>query len=314
MNQQEILDKIEQISYKLEIRRSLVLSFLTLISSKEKYTSKDLVRKTGLSQTHLYRLIHEFTDILESKTKYISLKKEFSQDIQNALLISIENPDKKSIKNLLKTYQKLRPLADRQLDQFNATLNTTVNRAIKMSKNGDIYGKNIAFLGDDDLTSIATIMAGKPSKITVFEIDDRLNEFIQKIAKDNNFSIEVVKQDLRQPINKTYLEKYDIVFTDPPYTNDGINLFLNQAIKLIKNSFTSRIYLCYGNSDRAREREVEIQKILLDHQLLIKNKINNFNKYFGAESIGSSSSLYLLDWTPQTKTINSDFKKIYTHE
>lgn len=161
---------------------------------------------------------------------------------------------------------------------------------------------------------MATALVGKAKKITVFEIDDRLNKLITQISKENNLNIEVIRQDLRQPILQEYFNKYDIIFTDPPYTIEGVNIFLNQAINLMKKNFLGRIYLCYGNSDRAREREVEIQKLILDHNLIIKAKLNHFNQYYGAESIGSQSSLYVLDWTPSTKIIKSNSKKLYTND
>jgi len=317
MLQKEISFKIKETSEKLEIRETIVLNFLALISSTKNYTSKDLIRLTALPQVHLYRLIKEFSDILEPNIKYIKLKNNFSKEMSGFIEkikknIVINNLNE--IKKTFKKYQKDKPKPNRNLDQFYATINTTLKRVIKMANNGDLNNKKIAFLGDDDLTSVVAALSHKSKKITVFEIDDRLNNFIKNISDKNNLNIEIVKQDFLQPIDKKYFNKYDIIFTDPPYTKDGLKLFLNQAIKLMKSNFLSRIYLCYGNSDRAREREIEIQKILLNHNLLINTKINNFNKYNGAKSIGSNSSLYLLDWSPSTKTVNLDLKKIYTNE
>jgi len=54
--------------------------------------------------------------------------------------------------------------------------------------------------------------------------------------------------------------------------------------------------------------------LILGHNLLIKTKLSQFNKYSGAESIGSQSSLYVLDWTPSTKIVESNLKKIYTND
>lgn len=93
----------------------------------------------------------------------------------------------------------------------------------------------------------------------------------------------------------------------------GISPFLNRGIELLYKRLQSRIYLCYGNSDRARERELEIQRLINGKGFLVKEKLAGFNKYYGAESIGSTSSLYLCDWTPKTKIkapINED---IYTN-
>jgi len=317
MFQKKMNQRIEEITKKLELRQIVVAKFLYLISRPSKYSSKELIRKLGLPQTHLYRLIHEFTDIIEKNSKYIFIKKSMVNEIRemsNKIKFDEKTYDLKRIREVLKKYQKFRPKPNRDLDQFNATIKTTVKRVMKLLNNGDLNDKKVAFLGDDDLVSVAAALTHKCNKITVFEIDKRLNEFINKISKENDLEIEIIEQDLSQPIDKKWLDEYDVVFTDPPYTKEGINLFLNQAIKLIKKNFLGRIYLCYGNSDRAREREVEIQKLILDHNLIIKTKLPQFNKYFGAESIGSQSSLYILDWTPSTKTIESNFKKVYTND
>ncbi len=316
MSREQLSEKIEITSQKLELRRIVVVNFLYLISHSSNLSSQDLTRKLGLPQVHLYRLIHEFSDILEPKSVNIKTKKNLTKKIANyakRMLLEIKI-NQNAIKEIINKYQKNRPKPDRNLDQFNATIATTVKRVAKLARNGDLAGKEIAFLGDDDLVSIGAALTHQCKKITVFEIDDRLSNLITQISQENNLNIEVVKQDLRQLIDKSYFGKYDLVFTDPPYTKEGINLFLNQAIKLIKKNFLGRIYLCYGNSDRAREREIEIQKLILDHNLIIKTKLNQFNKYYGAESIGSQSSLYILDWTPSTKTVNLKQEKIYTND
>ncbi len=317
MSQEKLTQRIDEIAKKLEIRQKIILDFLFLISHKSNLSSKDLIRRLGLPQAHLYRLIHEFTEILEPKTNYIFVKSGMVEEIarftkKRISEYGIQNPE--DIKKIIIKYQKMRPKPDRDLDQFTATISTTIRRLKLLSKNDDLKGKEIAFLGDDDLVSVALALTRQCKKITVFEIDDRLNKLISQISKENNLEIEIIKQDLCQSLDKKYFGKYDVVFTDPPYTREGINIFLNQAIRLINKNFLGRIYLCYGNSDRAREREVEIQKLILGHNLIIKTKFDQFNKYFGAESIGSQSSLYVLDWTPSVKIINSNFKKIYTNE
>lgn len=308
MSELDLNNQIKIASQNLEIRENLIAKFLVAIGGKEPMKSSDLVRLTGIPQTNLFRLIKEFSRFLLPPSDFIKLKDGLSP------IIFPPNISPKNILHLLNNYQKDRPKPNRDLDQFTATSSTTAKRAAKLANNWDINGKNIAFLGDDDLTSVAVALAGKPQKITVFEIDERLISLINQISSENNLSIEVVKQDLVQNIDQRYLNQFDVVFTDPPYTPAGISLFLNQAIRLIKKSLLSRIYLCYGNSDRAREREIEIQKIILESGLIITSKVHHFNRYFGAESIGSSSSLYLLDWTPLTKPFKADSGKIYTHE
>ncbi len=85
MTKNELKLKISQTAQKLEIRENLVLRFLILISSKIKRTSKEIIREIGLPQVHSYRLIHEFTDILETKSKFIEVKTAIFKEFNNFL-------------------------------------------------------------------------------------------------------------------------------------------------------------------------------------------------------------------------------------
>lgn len=300
-----------------EIRQLDQAKFLFYLSYKDRISTRHLLRLTGFPQTFLYQLLKKHSNLLAPPSRYLSIKPELRQQILFDSLEKIKlikNPDFNNIKLNLSTALSLRPSPDRTLDQFYATPATTLRRAKKLAQMGDIYQRHLAFLGDDDLTSIACALTHQAKSITVFEIDDRLINLIRDISKKLNLDITVVKQDLTKPLDKKYSHSFDTVFTDPPYTSDGITLFLNRAVDLLIPQFSSRLYLCYGNSDRARERKLLIQKIISDFGFLIHSKLFHFNFYQGAQSIGSRSSLYLLDWTPQLKSKALSFSKIYTHE
>ncbi|MCS7092315.1 MAG: bis-aminopropyl spermidine synthase family protein [Patescibacteria group bacterium] len=94
------------------------------------------------------------------------------------------------------------------------------------------------------------------------------------------------------------------MFTDPLYTPKGINLFVSRAIETLdRQNQTARIYVCYGNSYRAKERFLPIQKVLTDSGLMLRWVFDRFNRYEGAESVGSASSLYIAKITPKTKPL-----------
>ena len=298
--------------------RQLDLSkFLYHLSKKSKISTRELIRQTGLPETFLYSLLKNNSDILEPPSRYLVVKSALRSKIlkdAKASINSIQNIDKDFLKENILKATSLRPVPNRSLDQFFATPATTYRRAKLMAKMGDIYNRRLAFLGDDDLTSVACALTHQAKSITVFEIDDRLIDLIRDISEKLNLNITVVKQDLTNPLDKKYFASFDTVFTDPPYTPGGISLFANCAVELLAPQFTSRLYLCYGNSDRAREREVVIQNLFSNFGFIIHSKLFQFNHYSGAQSIGSRSSLYLLDWTPKLKTINSSYDKIYTYE
>lgn len=300
-----------------EIRQLDQAKFLYYLSRRDRISTRHLLRLTGLPQAFLYQLLKKHADLLAPPSRYLSVKADLRQQILSDSLEKInliKNSNLSSLKSNLYSVLSLRPSPDRTLDQFYATRATTFRRAKKLAQMGDIYQRHLAFLGDDDFTSIAVALTRQAASITLFEIDDRLTEIIEKFSTENNLNIQVVKHDLKKAFDPKYLHRFDTVFTDPPYTPDGITLFLNRAVDLLNPKLTSRLYLCYGNSDRARERELVIQKIISDFGFLLHSKYFHFNFYQSAQSIGSRSSLYLLDWTPQLKNRHLSSAKIYTHE
>jgi len=109
MIKNELNSKVEKVAQKLKLRQLVVLQFLILTSSKSKYTSRDLIRRLGLPQTHLYRLINEFSDILEAKSEHVKIRRDLVQEIANfikKMLPENEINNTKTIKNVLKKYKK----------------------------------------------------------------------------------------------------------------------------------------------------------------------------------------------------------------
>lgn len=301
----------------LELRELTLVRFLNLLSHHPRITTRRLIRFSGLPQTQLYSLLKKYSSILLSPSRHLQIRPDLRQTIYEGTQKSLHDLlsiDPGFVSKNFKKYAQLRPSPDRSLDQFFATPATTLRRLRKMIKNGDIQNRDIAILGDDDLTSLAIALTKKAKSITVFEIDPRLIKLLSQAKSDLNLDLNIVEFDLQNKIPQNFSQNFDTIFTDPPYTPGGISLFISQALRLMRPQLTSRLYLCYGNSDRAREREVAIQTIIADFHFLIHSKHFQFNYYLGAQSIGSRSSLYLLDWTPQTKIKSLNYSKIYTHD
>ena len=91
------------------------------------------------------------------------------------------------------------------------------------------------------------------------------------------------------------------MFSDPPYAPEGFALFVSRAIALLKDD--GRLYLCFGQSRRASERGLEKQRILAEAGLLLEAALPDFNRYEGAEAIGSRSALYVARRTPRSRPL-----------
>jgi len=237
------------------------------------------------------------------------------------------------INYILEKATKIRPKPKREYDQFFATKETIVKRVKILSK---FNKKRLLFLGDSDLTSISLAYylkkINRQADIVVLDIDKDLIDLIEKIKAEENLNIKTIHQDIRDAIDKD-LVNFDLAFFDPPYTPNGIRIWLIRALQVLlgrgnnkkrkKVEFLKKkfILMCYGYTDNSLEKGYKIQKIINDLGLVIQAKYRKFNKYTGAESINNESDLYILQPAPQIDLSKIDHwrnkkfeTKIYTYE
>lgn len=214
----------------------------------------------------------------------------------------------------LKSFTVQRPSPNTSLDQAFGLPITALRRAYFMLQNDDLEGRKILLLGDDDFTSLAIALLDISSDITVLDIDTRLTDVIRKIADENNYQIKCYNHDLRKPIPEELVGQYDTIFTDPPYTVPGLELFLSRGIQALKKEIGRKIYLAYAH--RAPNDLFDFQQVIVNHGLAIQETIPGFNLYEGAEMHGNTTSLSVLVTTSNTRTIieNEYKEKIYTGE
>lgn len=119
-------------------------------------------------------------------------------------------------------------------DQAPLTAESVILKASLAMKGGDVNGKSVVCIGDDDLVSMAIVLTGKPKEILVIDIDQDLLDMIKNLAKKTDVKVSVLKHDLRKPIPKKYRGKFDTFFTWPSETVLGISLFISRGAELLK--------------------------------------------------------------------------------
>jgi len=219
--------------------------------------------------------------------------------------------------NQLHLFQKImvgRPPASPELDQVHATPETSLKRARYMKENGDLDGRKILFLGDDDLTSIASSILGSARKIAVLDVDVRLVDYISNVSADNNLKIECIEHDLRDPLPEEHLNKYDVFITDPPYTVEGLKLFLSRGLQSLRPRKTANAYFSFA--DKPPLEMLKVNRALNDMGMYISELIPRFNTYIGAEIFANTTSIYRVTVTEEaTPTITGFYNgKMYTAE
>ncbi|MFX0171231.1 MAG: bis-aminopropyl spermidine synthase family protein [Candidatus Hodarchaeota archaeon] len=196
-------------------------------------------------------------------------------------------------------YLNRRPSPDYKYDQSCSTTETVLKRTLLMLKNGDVEGKRIVLLGDDDGVSMALAFLQCAKEILVIDIDSRVLELINTFAQTENLNTVLQTQiwDIRTSFPRKWWHRFDTFETDPPYTVMGFKLFIDQAISLLKPISGSRGYISFGN--KSPQETWACQQHLLEAGFSIDEFYTGFNRYQGATILGNTSNLYVVSTVPQ---------------
>ncbi len=207
----------------------------------------------------------------------------------------------------------MRPV--RHLDHVSATPLTCLKRALFLAKTYELGGATILMLGDHDLTSLALAQIVPGLAITVVDSDERILDYINAIAAQHGWMIRTLFADLRIELPRSVTASCDLVFTDPPYTPEGMRLFLARGLESLKPTNSTRLLFCYGFSERHPGLGLKVQSVLYDLRLVTEAVLPHFNRYRGAEAIASSAALYVCRQTrrslPAAQALKVD-PRIYT--
>jgi N4-bis(aminopropyl)spermidine synthase len=195
------------------------------------------------------------------------------------------------------------PPARTALDHVSATAETAARRALWLDSTYDLAGAHLLLIGDHDLTSLAVALLRDDCRISVVDVDDRLLAYLDEAATAHRRQIDVWHADLRFGLPPVLAESADLIFTDPPYTPAGVQLFLGRGVQGLRDHTNGRLLLSYGFSPLTPAIGVKVQRAVLDLDLAIEAVLPGFNRYHGAQAIGSASDLYVCRPTARTRQI-----------
>lgn len=200
------------------------------------------------------------------------------------------------------------------LDHVSATAATAAHRARWLAETYDLDGARLLCLGDHDLTSLAVCATRSGAEVTVVDIDDRLLRYIDETAKVRGWRIRCRHADLRHGVPPDLLGEADLVFTDPPYTPEGVGLFATRALQLLRAGIDGRLLVAYGHSRRHPALGAQVQAELARTGVVFEAILPDFNAYNGAQAIGSVSDLYVCQPVSPTRNKKVGARQgIYTH-
>ncbi|SCW64885.1 hypothetical protein SAMN04487970_10247 [Paenibacillus tianmuensis] len=207
---------------------------------------------------------------------------------------------------------RMRPQVDVQIDQSKCTVETSLRRAVLCLKQQALIGKRVLCIGDDDLVSVSIGLllrklfpAGhSKTRIDVVDIDERFLSYIGETAARGGLPIQCRHWDLRQPLAEEWQGQYDCFFTDPPYTLQGMTLFLSRGISGLKKRKGAPIFFSFAH--KSPEFMLAMQREFVQMGLMVSAAYPRFNEYEGAEMIANQSQMIVLKTTEQTRSEYAD--------
>ncbi|MFX0123065.1 MAG: adenosylmethionine decarboxylase [Candidatus Hodarchaeota archaeon] len=279
----------------------------------QKITNKELSRNVRIPVPVLSAVRGELVKVgfLETKSVFsiaaiewvqenlgLSYSFEFLQDFISDSTFKISEKYTEFFRPVIE-YLNLRPRPEYKYDQSRSTPETVIKRALLMLKNGDVEGKRVVLLGDDDGVSLVLGFLQCAKEIFVVDIDSRVLEFINSFIQERNLTNVLSTQlwDIRTSFPKKWWHRFNTFEMDPPYTVVGFKLFFDQALTLLDPMIGGRGYISFGV--KSPHETWACQQHLLEAGFSIEEFYPGFNRYHGATILGNTSNLYVVSSVPQ---------------
>ena len=187
------------------------------------------------------------------------------------------------------------PAPQRDLDQVPATAETVLKRGHYLLRSFDLRGAHVLCVGDHDLTSLGLFLAAGADglRVSVVDADEALLGYIDAEARQRGFDVRCYAADLRLGLPAALQESSQLVFTDPPYTPEGVRLFVGRGLQGLADSRNGRVLVAYGFGEQPA-LGLAVQQALSPLHLTYEAVLPGFNRYAGAEAIGGEAALYVL--------------------
>jgi N4-bis(aminopropyl)spermidine synthase len=187
------------------------------------------------------------------------------------------------------------PAPQRDLDQVPATAVTVLKRGHYLLRSFDLRGAHVLCVGDHDLTSLGLFLAGGADglRVSVADADEALLGYLDAEARRRGFDVRCYAADLRLGLPAALQESSQLIFTDPPYTPEGVRLFVTRGLQGLADQRRGRVLVAYGFGEQPA-LGLAVQQALSPLHLAYEAVLPGFNRYAGAEAIGGAAALYVL--------------------
>ena len=292
---------------------------VALLASTKPVPMAELVVKTGLSRSSIEAIVQCLRPFVQELSSGFIIEGSHHGAVSRVLKAAQPSPltraNESAVLSKLKQVLADRPPPIWQLDHVPATVETVWRRATYMYNTFNLHDASVLMVGDQDMTSIALALISPSTDVVVVDIDERILSYIHAIGHRFALRIRPVFSDLRITFPRSLQQRCHLVFTDPPYTEEGLRLFLQRAVQSLVRGEPTRVLLAYGFGDRQLAKAYKAQSVIHSLRFVQHAMFPDFNRFEGAQAIGSRSDLYVLEPTTRAFAASRDVsgnKAIYS--
>lgn len=154
--------------------------------------------------------------------------------------------------------------------------------------------RDVAFVGDGDAMALVIAhLANRgvfksPSKMRVFDFDQRILDFIKVVVKDLGLPADLIDcylYNVRDPIDQRFKGAHDVFYTNPPYGSVDCGasgkLFLSRCMEFSKPAPSWGVALLpfAHKEDWSRLAMASIQAFLSEHGYVVSEMIREIHQY-----------------------------------
>lgn len=282
---------------------------------------RELIKAGAIEQDKGARCTMRGRVWVEEQWGYRGINKKLYQELMACGDLS--HPELHNLLVVLKGIMIHRPMVDVRIDQSKCTPETSLRRALLCLRQQTLVGKQILCVGDDDLVSISISLLlqvlfpnGGHSKtiVQVIDMDERFLQYIHDVAQLRQLPIQCIHHDLREPLPAHLHGKFDCFFTDPPYTLQGMSLFVSRGISALRKRKGLPIFLSFAH--KSPDFMFTMQREFIRMGITTSATLPRFNEYEGAEIIANRSQMIILKTTERTmpECTGSFMDALYTGE
>lgn len=272
-------------SWGTDYRR--IRALICQLADGEWRSVSDLISLSAISHWNITHLLQQFDAWIENKENQVRFRREYINLVTTVFDCSslpaeafippyevaaradeVATQSQSFLRSMSRIVKELPISPVRHLDHVSATPLTCIRRAVFLAKNYELAGAKVLFLGDHDLTSLALAHVRPDVEMTIVDVDERILGYISDTAHRRGWKIRTIFADFRIELPRSLIESFDLVFTDPPYTPDGMSLFLKRGIESLKDTGYARLLFCYGFSERHPALAYKVQSAVYDLRLV----------------------------------------------